>query len=148
MVRTVRPNARATPSSPIPTSGNAAASTALPHPPNTSQKVPMNTAASFLMGRLPHEPRCRVAVSRMTAATIGGIPMGLQGSLDLNSESAENASTTHGESPTMKLFSIALATALLTMSGAAAAQSASDAQCLILSNAFATGTKDPQQQKA
>jgi hypothetical protein len=48
----------------------------------------------------------------------------------------------------MKLFSIALATALLTMSGAAAAQSASDAQCLILSNAFATGTKDPQQQKA
>jgi hypothetical protein len=48
----------------------------------------------------------------------------------------------------MKLVSIALATALLTMSGAAAAQSASDAQCLILSNAFATGTKDPQQQKA
>jgi hypothetical protein len=48
----------------------------------------------------------------------------------------------------MKLVSIALATALLTISGAAAAQSASDAQCLILSNAFAKNTKDPQQQKA
>ena len=48
----------------------------------------------------------------------------------------------------MKLVSTALATALLTMSGAAAAQSASDAQCLILSNAFAKSTKDAQQQKA
>src|SRR4051794_17028236 len=52
------------------------------------------------------------------------------------------------EIPTMKLVSIALATALLTVSGAAAAQNASDAQCLILSNAFAKNTKDPQQQKA
>jgi hypothetical protein len=41
---TVRPNARETPSKPIPTSGNAAASTALPQPPRTSQNVPINSA--------------------------------------------------------------------------------------------------------
>jgi hypothetical protein len=29
----------------MPTSGKVAASTALPHPPSTSQKVPMNSAA-------------------------------------------------------------------------------------------------------
>ncbi|MNC64974.1 hypothetical protein D3C81_2042370 [compost metagenome] len=45
MVNTVRPNARETPSRPIPTLGNAAASTALPQPPSTSQKVPINSAA-------------------------------------------------------------------------------------------------------
>jgi len=39
MVSTVSPNARATPSTPIPT-GDDAASTALPQPPNTSQNVP------------------------------------------------------------------------------------------------------------
>src|ERR1039458_4418042 len=44
MVRTVRPNARATPAKPIPRPGKAAASTALPHPPKTSQKVPINSA--------------------------------------------------------------------------------------------------------
>ena len=44
MVRTVRPNARATPTKPIPRPGKAAASTALPHPPKTSQKVPINSA--------------------------------------------------------------------------------------------------------
>jgi hypothetical protein len=32
----------------MPTWGNAAASTALPQPPKTSQNVPMNSAASFL----------------------------------------------------------------------------------------------------
>src|SRR5512134_2512958 len=31
----------------MPTSGNAAASTALPQPPRTNQKVPRNSAASF-----------------------------------------------------------------------------------------------------
>src|SRR5262250_1040587 len=31
----------------MPTSGNAAARTALPQPPSTSQKVPMNSAASL-----------------------------------------------------------------------------------------------------
>ena len=45
MVSTVRPKASATPSRPMPTSGKAAASTALPQPPSTSQKVPMNSAA-------------------------------------------------------------------------------------------------------
>jgi hypothetical protein len=45
IVNTVKPNASATPSKPIPTSGNAADNTALPHPPNTNQNVPMNSAA-------------------------------------------------------------------------------------------------------
>src|SRR5664280_844957 len=44
MVSTVRP--RATPSNPIPTSGNLAASTALPQPPSTNQNVPTNSADS------------------------------------------------------------------------------------------------------
>src|SRR6187455_3079081 len=44
---TVRPNASDTPSRPIPTLGKAAASTALPHPPRTSQKVPIDSAASL-----------------------------------------------------------------------------------------------------
>jgi hypothetical protein len=48
----------------------------------------------------------------------------------------------------MKPLTIAIAAALLTTSGAAAAQSATDAQCLILSNAFAKGVKDAQQQEA
>jgi hypothetical protein len=48
----------------------------------------------------------------------------------------------------MKAITIALATALLATSGAAAAQSASDAQCLILSNAFAKSAKDAQQKSA
>jgi hypothetical protein len=44
MVMTVKPNASATPANPIPKPGKAAASTALPQPPKTSQKVPMNSA--------------------------------------------------------------------------------------------------------
>src|SRR5271157_744244 len=47
MVNTVRPNAKATPKKPIPSCGNAASRTAAPHPPKTSQNVPMNSAASF-----------------------------------------------------------------------------------------------------
>src|SRR6185312_5524446 len=47
MVTTVRPNATETPSNPIPTFGKAAARTALPQPPSTSQNVPMNSAESF-----------------------------------------------------------------------------------------------------
>src|SRR5688572_27677651 len=46
-VTTVSPKASDTPSNPMPTSGNAAASTALPHPPRTSQNVPMNSADSL-----------------------------------------------------------------------------------------------------
>jgi hypothetical protein len=44
MVITVKPNASETPKRPMPTFGNAAANTALPQPPKTSQKVPMNSA--------------------------------------------------------------------------------------------------------
>ena len=47
----------------------------------------------------------------------------------------------------MKIITIALAAALLGTSGAAVAQSAGDAQCLILSNAFAKSAKDDQQKK-
>lgn len=47
MVSTVKPNASDTPANPIPSSGNLAANMALPHPPNTSQNVPRNSAASF-----------------------------------------------------------------------------------------------------
>ena len=49
MVSTVNPNANDTPSRPIPTFGNAAASTALPHPPNTSQNVPSISAPALLV---------------------------------------------------------------------------------------------------
>src|SRR5579864_9198663 len=48
MVRTVSPKARATPAYPMPTLGTPAASTAEPHPPKTSQKVPKNSAAARL----------------------------------------------------------------------------------------------------
>jgi hypothetical protein len=44
MVNTVKPKASETPCNPMPTPGNAAAKTALPHPPKTSQKVPKNSA--------------------------------------------------------------------------------------------------------
>jgi len=44
IVRTVSPKARETPKRPIPTPGKAAAITALPHPPRTSQNVPKNSA--------------------------------------------------------------------------------------------------------
>jgi hypothetical protein len=59
MVRTVRPNASATPTNPIPrfpipAFGNAAARTALPHPPNTSQNVPTNSAVAFLPSDISH----------------------------------------------------------------------------------------------
>src|SRR5215472_18957747 len=49
IVSTVRPNASATPAKPIPRLGKAAARTALPHPPNTSQKVPSNSARDLLV---------------------------------------------------------------------------------------------------
>ena len=51
MVRSVRPKASDTPTNPMPSDGKAAASTALPQPPSTSQKVPRNSAAKrFEMG--------------------------------------------------------------------------------------------------
>jgi hypothetical protein len=42
MVTTVRPNASATPTKPIPSVGKPAVISALPQPPKTSQKVPKN----------------------------------------------------------------------------------------------------------
>ncbi len=45
---TVRPKAKETPSSPMPTWGKAAERTALPQPPRVSQKVPRNSADARL----------------------------------------------------------------------------------------------------
>src|SRR4051794_1273401 len=62
MVRTVSPKANATPRKPMPSSGNAAESTAEPQPPKVSQKVPQNSATdrckvlSFMV--TPHKKRC------------------------------------------------------------------------------------------
>jgi hypothetical protein len=47
----------------------------------------------------------------------------------------------------MKTLRIAVAAALLLTSGSAFAQSASDAQCLLLSNAYATQAKDDNGKK-
>lgn len=47
----------------------------------------------------------------------------------------------------MKPLSITLATALLATSGASAAQSATDARCLVLATGFANQAKDANQQK-
>ena len=49
MVSRVSPKAKATPAKPIPRFGNAAAKTALPQPPNTSQDVPKNSATQRLL---------------------------------------------------------------------------------------------------
>src|SRR4051794_19630183 len=54
IVSTVNPNARATPAKPIPRFGNAAARTALPHPPKTSQNVPINSAVALLLSDIEH----------------------------------------------------------------------------------------------
>jgi hypothetical protein len=47
----------------------------------------------------------------------------------------------------MKPLSILLAATALVTSGAAAAQSASDARCIVLATGFANQAKDPNQQK-
>src|SRR5438046_9842279 len=75
MVRTVSPNASATPSRPIPTPGNAAAITALPHPPNTSQKVPLISAASLRMA-VPRGFRLGKWLGRVSDIAIGSNPDG------------------------------------------------------------------------
>src|SRR5690606_10454867 len=64
MVSTVRPKASATPAKPIPNSGKPAASTALPQPPRTSQKVPMSSAVQrFDNEDMMHFSREKTAVS-------------------------------------------------------------------------------------
>src|SRR4051794_23767189 len=49
MVTTLSPNAKDTPTRPIPTCGKPAAMTALPQPANVSQNVPMASAAYFFV---------------------------------------------------------------------------------------------------
>src|SRR6476619_7491756 len=49
MVTTLKPNARDTPTSPMPTCGKPAAMTALPHPAKVSQNVPIASAAYFFV---------------------------------------------------------------------------------------------------
>src|SRR6478672_7865566 len=66
MVRTVRPKASDTPSRPMPTSGKAAASTALPQPPSTSQNVPSSSAESLATNVSLH-----AVVQRVPSSTAG-----------------------------------------------------------------------------
>lgn len=47
----------------------------------------------------------------------------------------------------MKFLTTAIAGSLLSVSGAAAAQSATDAQCAILSSVFAQNSKEPRAEK-
>src|SRR5258708_20951483 len=54
MVSTGSPKARAKPTNPIPRPGNAAASTALPQPPKTNQKVPRNSARDRFVRVIRH----------------------------------------------------------------------------------------------
>src|SRR6267142_338751 len=63
MVTTLSPNANDTPTSPIPTCGKPAAMTALPHPANVNQNVPMASAAYFFasLWLSPQTYCCRVA---------------------------------------------------------------------------------------
>src|SRR4029453_706692 len=68
MVTTLSPNARDTPTSPIPTCGKPAAMTALPHPANVSQNVPMASAAYFFPS-MRCLPRRVVAGSLKTPGT-------------------------------------------------------------------------------
>jgi hypothetical protein len=51
------------------------------------------------------------------------------------------------ETSHMKPFSIVLAAALLVTGGAASAQSANDARCIVLATGFANQSKDANQQK-
>src|SRR3546814_2742601 len=77
MVSKVRPKARLTPSRPMPTSGKAAASTALPHPPKTSQNVPKVSANNLLLiGTILSSccaapPSCRVSWRGGSASDAG-----------------------------------------------------------------------------
>src|SRR6185437_9042788 len=47
MVTTLKPKVRATPTKPMPSCGNPAAITALPHPAKVSQNVPIASATYF-----------------------------------------------------------------------------------------------------
>jgi hypothetical protein len=71
IVSTVKPNAKATPTKPIPRFGNAAASTALPHPPNTSQNVPINSAVALLLKDIEATPSAHRNPRNSTAVFVG-----------------------------------------------------------------------------
>src|SRR6516164_2568651 len=67
MVSNVSPKARATPANPMPRLGKAAARTALPQPPSTSQNVPKNSAPQ----RFPSDMRGLLSWSSVSAAHRG-----------------------------------------------------------------------------
>src|ERR1039457_5568966 len=96
IVRTVKPNARATPRYPIPTFGMPAARTALPQPPKTSQKVPMNSAmALFAKGIAVSFSASAIGVTARRLGTILPTPA------DYTIGSAEQAAgCDHGQSAT------------------------------------------------
>ncbi len=78
MVSTVRPNARATPSTPIP-NGEDAAITALPQPPNTNQNVPNNSVTERLnrdMRSVLDSPAIETASSCASLQTYYRFPAG------------------------------------------------------------------------
>src|SRR3954470_14356227 len=78
MVTTVRPKASEMPTRPMPTSGNLAASTALPQPPKTSQKVPNNSATARLaMGMV--RPSVVVVRSGIRGGSLGVLLAALLG---------------------------------------------------------------------
>src|ERR1700744_4998301 len=66
IVSTVRPKASATPANPIPKPGKAAASTALPQPPKTSQNVPKNSAIARLVSDIDLPPEKNFIVPQFT----------------------------------------------------------------------------------
>src|SRR6185436_14872784 len=73
MVSTVSPKASATPWKPMPRDGNAAASTALPQPPSTSQNVPRNSAAmrrDIENGVMPVPPLARYEPATPIASVV------------------------------------------------------------------------------
>src|SRR5580765_8525128 len=68
-VTTVRPKASETPRNPIPSAGNAAASTALPQPPKTSQNVPRNSLVS--LGNIASPPHANHPCPPVTPSSCG-----------------------------------------------------------------------------
>src|SRR5262245_41633269 len=75
MVTTLSPKVSDTPSRPIPTCGKPAAMTALPHPANVSQNVPINSAAYFRvsMKHLPLYPGGKI-LPKSSKFRNGGAP--------------------------------------------------------------------------
>src|SRR3546814_1404146 len=66
------PKARATPAKPMPRAGYAAASTAAPQPPSTSQNVPRHSAARARVSVMPSPPICALRRPAVTASGAWG----------------------------------------------------------------------------